>query len=69
MGGHEAGSLTHTHSQEGDMAQQDSLEVPKEILEAIREFLNPNKTFGKVTISFKNGGISGVESTSTRRYK
>lgn len=45
------------------------IEIPKELYEALREFVQETKAMGSVVIQFRNGGIAGLEALVKKTYK
>jgi hypothetical protein len=45
------------------------IEIPKELYDALREFVQETKAVGSVVIQFRNGGIAGLEALVKKTYK
>jgi hypothetical protein len=45
------------------------IEIPKELYDALREFVHETKAMGSVVIQFRNGGIAGLEALVRKTYK
>ena len=45
------------------------IEIPKELYDALREFVLETKAMGSVVIQFRNGGIAGLEALVKKTYK
>jgi hypothetical protein len=45
------------------------IEIPKELYDALREFVHETKAMGSVVIQFRNGGIAGLEALVKKTYK
>jgi hypothetical protein len=45
------------------------IEIPKELYDALREFVQETKAMASVVIQFRNGGIAGLEALVKKTYK
>ena len=45
------------------------IEIPKELFQALWDFIKGSKHSGTVTIQFRNGGVAGLEALIKRTYK
>jgi len=47
----------------------DRIEIPRELFQALQDFLAGAKSSGSVTIHFRNGGVAGLEALVKKTYK
>lgn len=45
------------------------IEIPRELFDALSDFLQGNKPTGSVVIQFRNGGVAGLEAVVKKIYK
>lgn len=52
-----------------DLASGLYYEIPRELFEALREFLVVNRDTGSLTIHFRSGGVAGIEALRKKIFK